>query len=210
MQLTRLEITSGATRPLFVRAMGLKNSKMPPPPEPPLLSPAATVLASFAAVVFILALTAKSPEPGAFSARRVYSLSIALLAASSLTLSTLEGMSTVDAFYLSCMTFTTVGYGDIAYPATAAGRAVVLGMALGGVAFFGLTIELFHSMREKTDGAFFRLLGIRGGAASILMLLVNAAAGVALCQARCRTSSGPSKAWSRFFPKTPSLLPAIT
>ena len=167
--------------------MGLGASKTPPPPPPPpLLSPAATMLAAFAALVFLLFLTAKPPEPGAFSARRVYSLSLALLAASSLALTTVEEMSVVDAFYLSCMTFTTVGYGDIAYPATAAGRTVVLGMALGGVAFFGLTIELFHSIREKTDGALFRLLGIRGGAAAILMLCVNAAAGVALCQVVAR------------------------
>ena len=46
-----------------------------------------------------------------------------LLAAATLLLTVAEpGISAIDALYLSVMTFTTIGYGDIEHPASAPGR----------------------------------------------------------------------------------------
>ncbi|KAL1499303.1 hypothetical protein AB1Y20_011511 [Prymnesium parvum] len=156
----------------------------PPPPSPPspLLSPSAMLLSGLAAAFLLLVLSTPPSPSSVLSPRRVYSLSAVLLTASSLLLTAAEPhLSAVDAFYLSCMTFSTIGYGDIDHPSTPLGRLLVMVLAIGGVAFFGLTIELLHSLREKTDGALLRLVGVRGAAAAALMLAVNAAAGVGLC-----------------------------
>jgi len=124
--------------------------KSPPPPPAPLVSDGAVMLLVLTAVVAWLAITAPPEKAGSISARRVYCLSALLLAGATLALTTVEsGISTIDAFYLSTMTFTTIGYGDIPHPATTAGRAVVMALALGGIAFFATTIELFHSRSDS-------------------------------------------------------------
>ena len=163
----------------------LMAKKLPPPPPPPFISSGATglILLSFTFAAAVFATWHHAPTSSGLSARRVYSLSAALLAGSTLLLTALEpGISAVDALYLCVMTFTTIGYGDIAHPVSTAGRAVVMCLALGGIAFFSVTIELFHAAREATDGALIRKLGLNGHVAAFAMLAVNAIIGVVLCQ----------------------------
>ena len=159
--------------------------KLPPPPPPPFISSGATglILLSVAFAAAVFATWHHAPTSSGLSARRVYSLSAALLAGSTLLLTALEPeISAVDALYLCVMTFTTIGYGDIAHPVSTGGRAVVMCLALGGIAFFSVTIELFHAAREATDGALIRKLGLNGHVAAFAMLAVNAIIGVVLCQ----------------------------
>lgn len=155
--------------------MGAKPSTplAPPPPPPPLVSDGALMLLTLVAAPFALLVRLAPPTDSGLSPRRVFSLSACLLAASTLMLSAVEGLSAVDAFYLTAMTFTTIGYGDLPHPASAAGRVLVSLLALGGVAFFAVTIELFHSIRQQTDGALLGAIGMFG---------VNLLCGVALCQ----------------------------
>jgi len=125
-----------------------------PPAPVPLLSEDSLLLAMFAVGVLLIIRLTPPAEPGNLSARRVYSLSTALLAASTLALTAFEpGISAIDSFYLACMTFLTIGYGDVEHPASSAGRILVSLLALGGVAFFAVTLEMVHSMRKhRADG----------------------------------------------------------
>ena len=124
------------------------------------------------------------PMAPGVSATRIHSLAAALLAASTLLLKACEpGISTIDALYLSVMTFTTIGYGDVPFPVSPAGRAAVAFLALVGVAFFAAVIELFGRAREATDGAAWRALGLGTTATAALMLLANLVVGVLLCEA---------------------------
>lgn len=60
-----------------------------------------------------------------------------------------EGLSLVDAFYLSAMTLTTVGYGDFA-PQTDAGKLFTSGFAFLGVAtFLGFAAALFQAVLSR-------------------------------------------------------------
>ena len=131
---------------------------------------------------FLVASLLAGPTKSGLSARRVYTLSAILLAGATLAISNAEECSAVDAFYLSTMVFTTIGYGDIDHPVTPAGRATVMALALGGISFFGVTMELFHAAREATDGAVLKRLGLGDGTVAIAMLVVNALLGVALCE----------------------------
>ena len=82
------------------------------------------------------------------------------------------------------MTFTTIGYGDIEHPASPAGRVLVSLLALGGIAFFAVTLEMVHSMRRRADGAALgSLLGVPSHSDLLAgaMLAVNLALGAALC-----------------------------
>ena len=82
------------------------------------------------------------------------------------------------------MTFTTIGYGDVEYPASPAGRVLVSLLALGGVAFFAVTLEMVHSMRRRADGAALgSLLGVPSHSDLLAggMLAVNFALGAVLC-----------------------------
>ena len=144
------------------------------------VSDPAFMLLVAAAFAVLLILLSPAAEAGMLSACRVYSLSAGLLYGATLLLSAVEpGITAVDAFYLSCMTFTTIGYGDIVHPVTAAGRVLVSLLALGGVAFFAVTMELIGSLRHKTDGAVLGKLGLEGVWS---MMTVTVLAGIALCQ----------------------------
>ena len=79
---------------------------------------------------FLVASLLAGPTKSGLSARRVYTLSAILLAGATLAISNAEECSAVDAFYLSTMVFTTIGYGDIDHPVTPAGRATVMALAL--------------------------------------------------------------------------------
>ena len=162
--------------------------KQPPPPPPvrvQIVSEDALLLTFFAAGVLLIISLAPLSEPGKISARRVYSLSAALLAASTLALTAFEpNISAIDSFYLACMTFTTIGYGDVEYPASPAGRVLVSLLALGGIAFFAVTLEMVHSMRRRTDGAALgSLFGVPSHSDLLAggMLAVNFALGAGLC-----------------------------
>jgi len=162
------------------------GKKPPPPPAPvPLVSDDALLLTMLAAGALLIISLAPPSEPGNISAKRVYSLSAALLAASTLALTALEpDISAVDSFYLACMTFTTIGYGDIEHPASPAGRVLVSLLALGGIAFFAVTLEMVHSMRRRADGAALgSLLGVPSHSDLLAgaMLAVNFALGAVLC-----------------------------
>tara|TARA_B110001452_G_scaffold72827_1_gene58910 strand:+ start:396 stop:1418 length:1023 start_codon:yes stop_codon:yes gene_type:complete len=112
-------------------------------------------------------------------------LTLVLLAGATMLLSMVEvGLSTVDALYLVVMTFTTIGYGDIDYPATATGRVVVSLLALGGIAFFSISLDVFKLLREeKLDGAMIKQMGLTADAAAIAALVVNVLGGIGLCKA---------------------------
>lgn len=112
-------------------------------------------------------------------------LTLVLLAGATMVLTIVEvGLSTVDALYLVVMTFTTIGYGDIDHPATAAGRVVVSLLALGGIAFFSISLDIFKVLREeKLDGAMIRQLGLSSDTAALAALAVNVFCGVGLCRA---------------------------
>ena len=117
------------------------GKKAEPEPEPPLLSQNAILMLCAAFVVLVLALSAKPARPGSVSAVRVYALCSALLAVGTIALHVSEEeLAPIDAFYLSVMTFTTIGYGDLPHPRSAAGRAAIMLLALGGVSFFGITL----------------------------------------------------------------------
>ena len=159
---------------------------LPPPPAPvPLLSEDALLLAMLAAGVLLIVIFSPPAEPGSISARRVYSLSAAVLAASTLALTAFEpDISVIDSFYLACMTFLTIGYGDVEHPVSPAGRILVSLLALCGIGFFGVAIELAHSMRRHADGAALSvLLGVplHSDLLAAGMLAVNCALGVVLC-----------------------------
>lgn len=162
--------------------------RKPPPPPPPapasLISNDACGLVAFAALL-VCACYASAPPTSrsGLSASRVYSLAAALLAGATLLLKLTEpGISSIDAFYLAALTFTTIGYGDIAHPASTAGRAVVMLLAVGGIGFFGTMVELVHEARDATDGALFQRLGLRGTPRALALCGVNAACGVLLCR----------------------------
>ena len=156
-----------------------RKSPLPPPPPAPLISPDALLLSVLAGALLLLVLLSPPAAVGKLSVRRVYSLSAVLLAASTLLLTAFEpGISVVDAFYLSCMTFTTIGYGDLEHPASPAGRVIVSVLALGGVAFFGITLELAGAQRQRN------LLGRLISDDRLLaagQLVLNLLLGVALC-----------------------------
>ena len=163
---------------------GFKQQPQPPVPVP-LVSEDALLLTMFAAGVLLIISLAPPGESGNISVRRVYSLSAALLAASTLALTAFEpDISAVDSFYLACMTFTTIGYGDIEHPASPAGHVLVSLLALGGIAFFAVTLEMVHSMRRRADGAALgSLLGVpsHSDLLAVGMLAVNLALGAVLC-----------------------------
>ena len=47
-------------------------------------------------------------------------------------------------------------------------------IALGGVGFFGVYMEVMHNVfRQTTDGAILNRLGIRSGMAALAMLAIN-------------------------------------
>jgi hypothetical protein len=152
--------------------MGAKPSAPLAPPRPPLISSDAVMLLALAAPVLAFALLGTPAQAGGLSSRRVLSLCACLLAGATLALSAIEGLGAVDSFYLSCMTFTTIGYGDLPHPATAAGRALVGALALGGVGFFGVALEHVHGLRGRADGAVLGRLG---------MLVMNVLGGLAIC-----------------------------
>ena len=117
------------------------------------------------------------------SAVRVFAASAAMMAISTAVLLKCEpGISMVDAIYLSAMVYTTIGYGDIAHPSSAAGRIVVMCLSLGGIACFATTIQLFHKAREATDGQILKQLGLDGAAGAFAMLAMNVVIGTSLCQ----------------------------
>lgn len=78
-----------------------------------------------------------------------------LLVVGTLGYSTLEGLSPLDALYLSVATLATVGYGDVA-PRTVGGRIFTIWLILfgGGTALFLLT-EVARAMMEGQFGAAF-------------------------------------------------------
>lgn len=155
--------------------------RKPPPPPPPLFSEGAAVLL---AVALAAAAAIWYAGGAAKPAHRVLSLAAVLLTGGSLLLSAAEpGISTIDSFYLCSMVFTTVGYGDIAHPVSAAGRAVVIGLALGGIGFFSAAIEICGTLREAVDGRLIAGLNLRGRAAAYAVFAVNLAVGVVLCRA---------------------------
>ena len=85
--------------------------KQPPPPPPvrvQIVSEDALLLTFFAAGVLLIISLAPLSEPGKISARRVYSLSAALLAASTLALTAFEpNISAIDSFCLDVRGGTT-------------------------------------------------------------------------------------------------------
>lgn len=89
----------------------------------------------------------------------------ALVLLSSAGYSWLEGMSFSEALYLTVMTVTTVGYGDVA-PETPGGRALtVLLVPLGLVLVFGLGLSVFQE--QLMD------LVLRGGAGRLEKTISN-------------------------------------
>lgn len=54
---------------------------------------------------------------------------------------TMEGMEPIDALYLSFMTLTTIGYGDV-YPITALGKVFTMLYAAVGVGLMGMFISV--------------------------------------------------------------------
>lgn len=132
-----LNIAAKCVHGMFVSKQAPPRAPDPPNP-PPLLSNAAMLLMLFAALVLLLFWQAEPPEKGKPSPRRIYALTALWLTATSMALPVLEpDLSAVDAFYLSCMTFTTIGYGDIAHPSSAGGRVLISALAITGVGFFG-------------------------------------------------------------------------
>lgn len=151
-------------------------------PPASLVSPE-LLLVAFAGGVLLLAILSPRATAGNLSARRVYLLSAFLLAASTMLLTAFEpGISLIDAFYLSCMTFTTIGYGDISHPASPAGRVIISLLALGGVAFFGVMLELVGTLRKRTvDGAVLCSLLGNDSLLAFGMLTFDLLLGVVLC-----------------------------
>ena len=79
------------------------------------------------------------------------------------------------------MTFTTIGYGDVSHPTSPAGRVLISLLALGGVAFFGVTLEMVGTMRQRIDAVLLGGVLSSDRLLAVGMLAVNLAIGVALC-----------------------------
>lgn len=91
-------------------------------------------------------------------------------------------LSTADAIYMSTMTFTTIGYGDIA-PTTKNGRLLMIVMSLLGVGFFGsVLIPMWGRLREKQlDGRLLGGMSLSPQMVSLMMLAANIIVGAGLC-----------------------------
>lgn len=74
-------------------------------------------------------------------------LTAAAIGSGTVFYSVVEGLRALDAFYLSVMTLTTVGYGDFA-PETDAGKLFTIGYAFFGV---GLLLTLITTLATRTS-----------------------------------------------------------
>ena len=113
------------------------------------------------------------PQPS-----KTLALGAALLALYTFLLMQTEGHTWVDALYLSTMTVTTIGYGDIC-PTTPAGKAVCAAAALSGIGYFGIIFEILRDFRARSlESKVLESVRMKGTAG---MLLTTLAAGVLLC-----------------------------
>ena len=108
---------------------------------------------------------------------KVIQVGAGLLAVSTALLMRVEGQTWVDALYLSTMTVTTVGYGDLC-PTTGFGKIVCSCLALLGIGYFGIVVEVFHQIRKESEGKMLANLGVTG---TLGMLTSTICLGVLLC-----------------------------
>lgn len=119
---------------------------------------------------------------------RVATLGAALLGGATWAYTAVEPhLSLVDGFYLTVVTLSTVGYGDVT-PASPAGKALTVVLALLGLGFFaGVLVPAWGAVRRHLDGRLFgahRVAGPSAGAAlALAMFGVQLAVGVGLCNA---------------------------
>ena len=112
---------------------------------------------------------------------RMYSTAAAMLLSGTYGFHVTEGLSLIDSFYLSGITFTTIGYGDLPAPATRNGKMLMMVFSLLAIGFFAnVVLPYGGELRDRLDGALF------GGGSnklrtSMVMLVVNAMLGAGIC-----------------------------
>lgn len=86
----------------------------------------------------------------------VIGILVIIIAAGTSGFMAVEKLSFIDAFYLTMVTITTVGYGDVVAQTTA-GRLLSIGVVMTGFTFFTAvvvtTVQLFFERREETRRA---------------------------------------------------------
>ena len=112
------------------------------------------------------------------SASQVYGMGCALLGAGTYAFMQTEKLDPIDAFYLSGMTFTTIGYGDIQHPSTRNGKLAMMILSLFSIGYFGnVLLPYLGQLRERLDTMF----GSTGLISAVLLLVINGLVGGAMC-----------------------------
>ena len=110
----------------------------------------------------------------------MYSTAAAMLLSGTYGFHITEGLSLIDSFYLSGITFTTIGYGDLPAPVTRNGKMLMMVFSLLAIGFFAnVVLPYGGELRDRLDGALFG--GSNKLRTSMLMLVVNAMLGAGIC-----------------------------